>query len=159
MTWNWNCDHDTPFHHRLLHETAHGALRHCPRCGAHPRKMPGGWLDWGEPRESWREANRPPGVDSGILHDLAHKKCTDWSEPRPIPWLPWDHPNYFVTSEREALKVCRDWGIDPSRPGGFISEAHRERAIAAGQRNRRAAVAALSPRERAQRRAVRAGKG
>lgn len=150
-TANWGCDHETPLHMRLLCEVAAGALRHCATCGAPAWVRPGNY-GWGEPRLEWKEAwlsknhhERP---------DMS-KIVGDWSKPRLIPWLPWNHPNLFVTSPREAKRVCLEWGIDPER-GGFISEAHRERAQAAATKNTREAVGKLNPLQRHRRAKARA---
>lgn len=128
---------------RLLVEAAQGKLRHCPRCGATAYGPP--FSDFGDPRDDWKDryarSIRTPNVDLNTL-------STDWSEPRTIPWLSPDHPNFYVTSQREAIRVCRDWGIDPER-GGFISEEHRARAQEAARRNRPAALAKLTPAQRA----------
>lgn len=149
---NWGCDHDTRGHHQALSEASKGALRSCPTCGAQARRMPGGWWGWSEPRQSWQEAYwkaRNPSVPD------TSRVSGNWAEPRMIPWLPWDHPNAMVTSHKEAMRVCREWGIDPER-GGFISEAHKARAFAAGRHNRAEAVAKMTAAERAERAAARA---
>lgn len=145
----YGCNHDTGFHMRLLVDAAHGRLRHCPTCGATAYGPP--YSDFGDPRADWLDAWKRSKKGASIGVDRVSR---DWSKPRPMPWLPWDHPNYYVTSHREAIRVCKDWGIDPER-GGFISEAHRQRAAEAGRRNRAAALAKWTPAERAQRAAVR----
>lgn len=154
---NWGCDHDTGFHMRLLVEAAHGKLRRCPTCGATAYGPP--YSDFGDPNERWQAKYRR---ENPTPADSIDRVSRDWSQPRPIPWLPWDHPNYMVTSHREAVRVCRDWGIDPER-GGFISPEHERRAREAARRNRRAAIAKFSAADRAKmaasRRRSRAGIG
>lgn len=134
---------------KLLVEAARGQMRHCPTCGANAYGPP--YSDFGDPRQDWKDAylkaNPTPERDMTT-------PSRDWSQPRPIPWLPVTHPNYYVSSQREAIRVCKDWGLDPER-NGFISEKHRARAVAAAAQNRGAYYAALSPREQARVQAAR----
>ena len=141
---DWGCDHDTGFHMKLLVEAAHGRHRHCPTCRANAYGPP--YSDFGDPCEDWKERQRKSNQapDTSALSSVG----TDWSQPRAIPWLHPDHPNYYVTSQREAIRVCKDLGIDPER-GGFISEKHRQRADMAAKANRREAFSKLSARDRA----------
>lgn len=148
MLDDWGCDHDTPGHWRALGEAGLGALRRCPACGAQAI-MRRGYPEWSEPSARWKETH--PKETAEAPYDRIEG---DWSKPRVIPWLPWNHPNYKVTSHREAMRVCREWGIDPER-GGFVSEAHRKRAEAAAARNTRTAVSKLTKQQRLARTASR----
>jgi hypothetical protein len=108
-------------------------------------------MDWGDPRESWQEAFfKERGGDPRLRNGSGPVQAVsrDWSKPRAIPWLPWNHPNAKVTSHKEAMRVCREWGIDPDK-GGFISEAHEKRAKLAAKRNTRVAVGKMTPADRA----------
>lgn len=141
---DWGCDHDTLGHWRALGEAGEGALRRCPSCGATAYRRPGkAYAMWGPPSQAWLDAHPDDRPERGVDQIEG-----DWSKPRVIPWLPWNHPNYRVTSPKEAVRVCKEWGIDPDR-GGFISETHRAAAFACAARNHRAAVAKLTPQQRA----------
>lgn len=146
------CDHETPGHWQALAEARAGSLRRCPVCGASARRVAGPYWGWSEPSAEFLD--RVLRERHVSVPDTS-RVSSNWSEPRQIPWLPWDHPNAMVTSHREAMRVCRDWGIDPER-GGFISEKHKANAFAAARRNRREAVAKMSPADQAQRQAARA---
>lgn len=142
------CDHDDEFHWQLLVDASQGRLRHCPTCGADAVRK-GRYAEWGPPSRAWLDANPEARADA----DLGRIEG-DWSKPRMIPWLPWNHPDLYVTSHREAMQVCRRWGIDPE-VGGFISETHRKAAFTAAARNTRNAIERLSPAARARVRATR----
>lgn len=144
----WGCDHDTPAHWKAIEEAYQGALRRCPACGADAVRRRG-YAEWSEPSRAWKEAHQPERVEWE-----ADRLEGDWSKPRFIPWLPWNHPNYRVTSPQEALRVCKEWGIDPEL--GFISETHRKRAQRAAMLNTREARSKFTAERRAKQRATRA---
>lgn len=143
MLDTWGCNHDTDGHWRALGEAGCGALRRCPSCGANAT-MRRGYAEWSEPSQAWKDAHPPERAEAP--YDRIEG---DWSRPRVIPWLPWNHPNFKVTSHKEAMRVCKEWGIDPER--GFISEAHRQRAQEAAHRGTREAIGRLNPLQKHQR--------
>lgn len=149
----WTCDHETPGHYTALKEAAAGALRRCPNCGAEAMRRKA-WYEWSPPSAAWVEQQMAAVRAAGVAECESDRIEGDWSKPRLIPWLHPNHPNYRVTSEREALTVCKVWGIDPAK-GGFISEKHQARALAAAHANRGAAFERLTAAQKAQVRSAR----